>query len=57
MDTGGEGEVGTNSESGVDIYTVVVAVKLLSCVRLFCDSGLWPLGFSVQGISLARILE
>ena len=57
MDTGGEGEVGTNSESGVDIYTVVVAVKLLSCVRLFCDSGLWPRGFSVQGISLARILE
>ena len=56
MDTGGEGEVGTNSESGVDIYTVV-AVKLLSCVRLYCDSGLWPLGFSVQGISLARILE
>ena len=35
VDTGGEGEVGTNSESGVDIYTVVVAVKLLSCVRLF----------------------
>ena len=32
MDTGGE--VGTNLESGIDIYTVVV-VKLLSCVQLF----------------------
>ena len=35
-----------------------VKVKSLSCVRLFCDSvDCSPQGFSVHGISQARILE
>ena len=40
------------------ILTFVVALSLLSCVRLLCDPmNCSPLGTSVHGIFQARILE
>jgi len=50
VDTGGE--AGTNLESGIDIYTIVVVVSN-SCDSMDCS----PQGSSVHGISQARILE
>ena len=44
--------------SGIPVISIVVFVQLLSPVQLFCNPMDYrPAGFSVHGISQARILE